>query len=303
MKNQKGITLIALIITILVLLILAGVSISMVIGNNGIINKAQNAKSTYSLAELEELANIEYTSLKINDYVIGLNEVDGQTVLDANKVTEKDVANSLKGKYEIKEVASGGSSSVTGISVNSNNVSMGKNGTLDIEVTLNGEESSSVGKDYYALVDGVYHKITISNGKVVIEKAGKTEAELESSSGGGESTLTAESNNSNVTATVGANNKVTISSGDSTVNGAEVTISYGDYSEVVTVSVVAMPTESSTPNSSTSIATNYGTIDVIWLDTENNVKSTPNAPDLYNNSLEKVTWTKSGDTWSPKYMV
>ena len=186
MKNKKGITLIALIITILVLLILAGVAISMVIGNNGIINKVQNAKSTYSLAELEELANIEYTSLKINDYVIGLNEVDGQSVLDANKVTEKDVANSLKGKYEIKEVASGGSSSVTGISVNSNNVSMGKNGTLDIEVTLNGEESSSVGKDYYALVDGVYHKITIKNGKVVIEKAGKTEAELESSSGGGE---------------------------------------------------------------------------------------------------------------------
>ena len=298
MKNQKGITLIALIITILVLLILAGVAISMVIGNNGVVNKAQNAKSTHSLAELEELANIEYTSLKINDYVIGLNEVDGQTVLDANKVTVKDVANNLKTKYEIKEVSSSGSGTVTGISVNSNNVSMGKNGTLDIEVTLNGGESSSAGKDYYALVDGVYHKITISNGKVVIEKAGKTEAEIENSSGGGESTLTAESNNSNITVAVGANNKVTITSGSSTVNGAQVTISYGEYSEVVTVSVIAMPTESSTPNSSTSFATNYGTIDVIWLDTENNVKSVPNAPDLYNNSLEKVTWTKSGDTWT-----
>ena len=36
MKNQKGITLVALVITIVVLLILAGVTISMVMGPNGV---------------------------------------------------------------------------------------------------------------------------------------------------------------------------------------------------------------------------------------------------------------------------
>ena len=45
MKNkEKGITLIALVVTIVVLLILAGVSISMLTGENGIITQAQDAK-------------------------------------------------------------------------------------------------------------------------------------------------------------------------------------------------------------------------------------------------------------------
>ena len=43
-KNVHGITLIALVITIIVLLILAGVSISMLTGQNGILTQAQNAK-------------------------------------------------------------------------------------------------------------------------------------------------------------------------------------------------------------------------------------------------------------------
>ena len=43
MKNQKGITLVALVITIIVLLILAGVSISLVVGNNGVLTQASNA--------------------------------------------------------------------------------------------------------------------------------------------------------------------------------------------------------------------------------------------------------------------
>ena len=44
LKNMKGITLIALVITIIVLLILAGVSIAMLTGQNGILTQAQNSK-------------------------------------------------------------------------------------------------------------------------------------------------------------------------------------------------------------------------------------------------------------------
>ena len=43
MKNNKGITLIALVITIIVLLILAGISIAMLTGENGLLNKASGA--------------------------------------------------------------------------------------------------------------------------------------------------------------------------------------------------------------------------------------------------------------------
>ena len=46
LKNSKGITLIALVITIIVLLVLAGIAISMVSGNNGILNKAAEVKKS-----------------------------------------------------------------------------------------------------------------------------------------------------------------------------------------------------------------------------------------------------------------
>ena len=43
-KENKAITLIALVVTIVVLIILAGISIGALTGNNGIINQTQNAK-------------------------------------------------------------------------------------------------------------------------------------------------------------------------------------------------------------------------------------------------------------------
>lgn len=54
MKKENGITLIALVITIIVLLILAGVSIAMLTGDNGILNKATDASQKTLAAEAEE---------------------------------------------------------------------------------------------------------------------------------------------------------------------------------------------------------------------------------------------------------
>ncbi len=53
LKNEIGITLVALIVTIIVLLILAGISIASLTGN-GLFNKTKQAKEKYSLAEVEE---------------------------------------------------------------------------------------------------------------------------------------------------------------------------------------------------------------------------------------------------------
>ena len=57
-KQERGITLVALVVTIVVLLILAGVSISLVIGQNGIVTKAQEGAHNYQVA-----ANKEKTEL------------------------------------------------------------------------------------------------------------------------------------------------------------------------------------------------------------------------------------------------
>ena len=54
MKRNKGITLIALVITIIVLLILAGVAISMLSGENGILNKAREAKEKTEEGQKDE---------------------------------------------------------------------------------------------------------------------------------------------------------------------------------------------------------------------------------------------------------
>ena len=55
MKNNKGITLVALVVTIVVLLILAGVSINLVLGNNGIIAKAKDAETKSAEASENDL--------------------------------------------------------------------------------------------------------------------------------------------------------------------------------------------------------------------------------------------------------
>ena len=67
MKNNKGITLIALVVTIIVLLILAGVSIAMLSGENGILNKASSAGEETKISTAKEIAGVDLSSI-IADY-------------------------------------------------------------------------------------------------------------------------------------------------------------------------------------------------------------------------------------------
>ena len=64
LRKNSGITLIALVLTIVVLLILAGVSISAVIGKNGILDKANEAKYLTKLKEYEERVTLIVASEK-----------------------------------------------------------------------------------------------------------------------------------------------------------------------------------------------------------------------------------------------
>ena len=63
--GKKGITLISLVVTIIVLLILAGITISMLFGENGLLNKATDATEEYSKAEAKEKVE-----LLLSEYVI-----------------------------------------------------------------------------------------------------------------------------------------------------------------------------------------------------------------------------------------
>ena len=95
MKNrkmqEKGITLIALVVTIIVLLILAGISIMMLTGENGILNRASEAKQNTGTAQTEELVKLSVTDA-LTQGLGSLTDANLKTALNNNIGA---------GKYEI----------------------------------------------------------------------------------------------------------------------------------------------------------------------------------------------------------
>lgn len=67
-KKENGITLVALVITIIVLLILAGVSISMISGDDGIATRASEAKSGTDLGNAKEAIDLAISTAKTDYY-------------------------------------------------------------------------------------------------------------------------------------------------------------------------------------------------------------------------------------------
>ena len=80
-KEMKGITLIALVITIIVLLILAGVSIAMLTGENSIIKQALHAKEEIKQSELKEIIELELMNFKHNYNILNS---DSKPILKEN---------------------------------------------------------------------------------------------------------------------------------------------------------------------------------------------------------------------------
>ena len=74
-KGEKAITLIALVVTIVIILILAGVTINMLLGENGIIKQATNAKEKTELPGLKEQVELEVLALNMNQNDFTSSEV------------------------------------------------------------------------------------------------------------------------------------------------------------------------------------------------------------------------------------
>ena len=65
-KDEKGITLVALVITIVILIILATIAINFIFGNNGLINRAEEAKKEVIVADEKEKIEMAYAAKKID---------------------------------------------------------------------------------------------------------------------------------------------------------------------------------------------------------------------------------------------
>lgn len=97
-KKQNGITLIALMITVIILLILAGVTLNLTLGERGIFNISKQAIKNYTDAQNEELGNLNLIDEQINSLLGTKKDID-TTVSNE----EKSLTITENGEYNVKD--------------------------------------------------------------------------------------------------------------------------------------------------------------------------------------------------------
>ena len=103
-KSNLGITLIALVITIIVLLILAGVTLSLTLGENGLLKRAEGSKEEYSKSSIKEELEMDIVDMLIQKKG---EELTKQEIADelGDKVIIEDVTDdTITGEYKDYEI-------------------------------------------------------------------------------------------------------------------------------------------------------------------------------------------------------
>ena len=146
-KNAKGITLIALVITIIVLLILAGVTIATLTGDNGILTKAQDAKTQTEQAKEDE-------NLKIA--IAGSYGTDGKLNLDDLKenLAKQEISYTDSDKFPLE------------VTVNGEEKKIDENGnvTVKLESVADSKTNGTVFNDVTTLEDTYGNQVKIPKG-------------------------------------------------------------------------------------------------------------------------------------------
>ena len=90
LKNTKGITLVALIITVIILLILAGVTISLLIGDNGMVTKTKQGVEKSEMASIKEKAELVRNEQGIRNFGENPQELTKSSYINALNVSFED---------------------------------------------------------------------------------------------------------------------------------------------------------------------------------------------------------------------
>ncbi len=163
LKSNKAITLVALIITIIILLILAGVSLSMILGENGLINKAQSSVDKYqesSNNEQDFLNNIDEYITKLGS--ANIDKYEDVTVTAWQKVTPELC---ISGRYVTINFESSDESVAT-VNKNTGEVTGVKAGKANITVKIIDYLGKETSKSCTITV--VYPTVTISGAEFYI---------------------------------------------------------------------------------------------------------------------------------------
>ena len=87
--NNKGVTLVALIVTIIILIILASITITSLIGDNGLLQKTKQGKEKHQQAEKKEQRYILETNEDLTDMELSLKSEDVESKLVENAMNLK----------------------------------------------------------------------------------------------------------------------------------------------------------------------------------------------------------------------
>ncbi len=165
MKKQNGITLVALVITIIVLLILAGVSISLALGNNGVLTRASSAVNANEIGTVKQELGLTIqdaqgrfyeawttkgTYQKSTPYFEKETTVEGKKVMTYT-VTSPDVfTNNCTSASEVKITDPAAATSVNETTAP----------TVTTANTIKGEYKMSNGNTYYFAINWEQGKLT-----------------------------------------------------------------------------------------------------------------------------------------------
>ncbi|MCI9247434.1 MAG: Ig domain-containing protein, partial [Clostridia bacterium] len=198
-----------------------------VLGDNSIFKQASDAKLETELAKIEEKAGIIYSDKWLEKVSDNLND----------KPTMQEIVGELREDgYTIKQVEVSGSE-ITGISLDKESMSLGKDKTGTIKVTL---ESSGELYTYYVLVEGKYYKMNFNGGAVTIDRTpsdilGEEEEKV---------ILTATSENEGIATAVANSDTNTVDvTAKNTAGTVTITVTYGNFSKTCTVKVCEVTTE------------------------------------------------------------
>lgn len=121
-KNNNGITLLALVITIIIMLLLAGLAIQLTFGENGLIVKSIQSHKEQAKAELVETSKLEYANLKSKNLETQTDEASFSSLLSTpnflnkynivgDNITSKNSNYVIMSKKELKDSLNLGDSS------------------------------------------------------------------------------------------------------------------------------------------------------------------------------------------------
>ena len=163
-SRQSGITLVALVVTIVVLLILAGISITLVLDNNGIIKKAGEGRDKYSNASANEQEQLDTADSDI-DKILGIDKSEfGKIKSSANYVEENKTVKDKNGDTVVipkgfKVAEDSGSSVIEGVVIEDDDIFNGR-GNQYVWVPVTKDTNGDATTPYSA-------SGTLSNGKEI----------------------------------------------------------------------------------------------------------------------------------------